>query len=331
LAPIFGRYDVVGTWKFHKLKEIFLPSVPLKEATMNSRRTFLKSGLLACGVAGSTPALSVTAVNELIEENAPKKSPEALKLGLMTYNLARNWDIDTIIQNCTEAKFQHVELRTTHAHGVEVTLNKAERIEVRKRFEDSPLEAISLASAFRYHEPDPAVLRENIEGTKEYTLLAADIGALGIRVFPNAVVEGVPMEETFEQIGKALAEVGDFAHDHGVDIRVCVHGKGTNYVPYIKQMIDYSGSKHVYVNWNCDLRDKEGEGFEHNFDLVKDRVRGVHMHELWEEEYPYRKFFALMRKNRYDGYLNAEIPESAEPVRLMKYYRAVFLALQNVI
>jgi sugar phosphate isomerase/epimerase len=298
---------------------------------MKTRRTFLKSGLLACGVAGSIPALSAASALELIEESNARDAAAPLKLGLMTYNLAKNWDIDTIIQNCTEANFQHVELRTTHAHGVEVSLSKAERAEVRKRFADSALEAISLASAFRYHDPDPAVLRENIEGTKEYTLLAADVGALGIRVFPNAIVEGVPMEKTFEQIGKALAEVGEFAHDHGVDIRVCVHGKGTNYVPYIKQMIDYSGSKHVYVNWNCDLRDKEGQGFEHNFDLVKDRIRGVHMHELWEEEYPYRKFFALMRKNDYDGYLNAEIPESTEPVRLMKYYRAVFLALQNVI
>jgi sugar phosphate isomerase/epimerase len=298
---------------------------------MKSRRSFLKSGLLTCGVAGTFPQVSARSMNEMSEKVGTAISSEALKIGLMTYNLAKKWDIDTVIENCTEAKFQHVELRTTHGHGIEVTLSKQQRSEVRKRFEDSALEAISLASGFRYHDPDPAVLKENIEGTKEYTLLAADIGALGIRVFPNAIVEGIPKEKTFEQIGKALAEVGEFGHDHGVDIRVCVHGKGTNYIPYIKQMIDYSESEHVYVNWNCDLRDKEGEGFEHNFNLVKDRIRGVHMHELWEEEYPYRKFFELMRKNKYTGYLNAEIPESPEPVRLMKYYRALFLALQNEI
>ncbi len=294
--------------------------------TSFNRRNFIKTGLL------SSAALSVSGTlkgHELIEEFEETNNKNGLKVGLMTYNLAKDWDIDTIIKNCTEAKFQHVELRTTHAHGVEVTLTKSERQEVKKRFEDSALEAISLASAFRYHDPEPALLKENIEGTKEYTILASDIGARGIRVFPNAIPDGVPEEKTFEQIGKALAEVGDFAHDHGVEIRLCVHGKGTNYPPVIKKILDYSASNHVYVNWNCDLRDNEGKGFEHNFNLLKDRIKGVHMHELWEEEYPYRTFFSLMRKNGYTGYLNAEIPVSTEPVRLMKYYRALFLALQN--
>ena len=291
-----------------------------------NRRNFIKTGLLSGAALSMGSSLKG---HELIEEFENTGNNNSLKVGLMTYNLAKDWDIDTIITNCTEAQFLHVELRTTHAHGVEVTLGKTERQEVKKRFEDSALEAISLASAFRYDDPDPALLKENIEGTKEYTKLAADIGAIGIRVFPNAIPEGVPEEKTFEQIGKALAEVGDFAHDLGVDIRVCVHGQGTNYVPIIKKIIDYSGSDHVYVNWNCDLRDKEGEGLEYNFNLVKNRIRGVHMHELWEEEYPYRTFFSLMRDNGYTGYLNAEIPVSPEPVRLMKYYRALFLALQD--
>ena len=64
-------------------------------------------------------------------------SGEPLKLGLMTYNLAKEWDIETIIKNCSETGFKHVELRTTHAHGIEVTTPKQQRLEAKKRFEDS--------------------------------------------------------------------------------------------------------------------------------------------------------------------------------------------------
>ncbi len=71
-----------------------------------------------------------------------------LKIGMMTYNMGKNWDIETIIKNCTETKYQHAELRTTHSHGVEVTLSASERSGVKKRFEDAGL-AISLASAFK--------------------------------------------------------------------------------------------------------------------------------------------------------------------------------------
>jgi sugar phosphate isomerase/epimerase len=244
--------------------------------------------------------------------------------------LAKDWDIATIIKNCTETKFEHIELRTTHAHGVEVTLSQAQRQEVRRRFENAGLK-ISLASGFSYHHTDPAELRKHIEGTKEYTLLARDVGALGIRVFPNALPAGVPEQQTLKQIGKALAEVGQFGHDHGVEIRVCVHGRGTNVVGKIKQMIDYSDNPYVYVNWNCDRNDTLGPGFEANFNSVKDRIRNIHMHELWEEEYPYRKLFALLKASGYQGYCDAEIPASCEPIRLMKYYRALFLAYQNVI
>ncbi len=233
-------------------------------------------------------------------------------------------------KNLSEAEYQSVELRTTHAHGIEVTLSKKERSEVKKRFEDSPLEAISLASAFQYHSPDPAELKKNIEGTREYTLLARDVGAIGFRVFPNALPEGVPVEQTLEQIGKALAEVGEFAYNHGVEIRVCVHGKGTSNVPVIKKIIDYSQSPHVYVNWNCDASDTEGEGLEYNFNLVRDRIRGVHTHELWDG-YPYRQLFSLLSENNYSGYCNAEISGNEDPVRLLHYYRGLFLALQNAL
>ena len=294
--------------------------------TDTSRRTLLRSTVLAASTAGFAGGCLANA------KPTDRTAAPPLRLGLMSYNLAKDWDIDTIIKNCTETKFEHVELRTTHAHGVEVSLSKAQRQAVRRRFEEAGLK-ISLASAFSYHHPDAGELRKHIEGTKEYTLLAEDLGALGIRVFPNALLvdRGIPEKQTLEQIGKALAEVGQFGYDHGVEIRVCVHGRGTNIVSKIKRMIDYSQNPHVYVNWNCDHNDVKDPGFEANFNSVKDRIRNIHMHELWDEQYPYRELFRLLRQAGYQGYCDAEIPASCESIRLMKYYRALFLAYQNVL
>jgi sugar phosphate isomerase/epimerase len=293
----------------------------------SSRRKFIQTAAL--GAAALTTGISKASASEINPGVSEKMPP--LKLGIMTYNLGKDWDIDTIIKNCTETGWVHAELRTTHAHGVEVTLSKQERAEVKKRFKDSPLEAISLASAFQYHFTDQAELRKNIEGTKEYLQLAADVGAIGIRVFPNAFLEGVNREKTMEQIGKSLAEVGEFGHNLGVDVRVCVHGNGTNSVPVIKQIIDYSQSPYVYVNWNCDATDVQGEGLVANFNSVKDRIKGVHLHDMTDEKYPYRLFFKLLSESGYKGYCNAEVDESCEPIKFMKYYRALFLALQDAL
>lgn len=289
-----------------------------------TRRSFLST---TAASAASLAAFALTPQRAPAKE-APTTQP--LRLGLMTYNLARDWDLDTVIKNCTETGFEHVELRTTHAHGVEVSLSKPERATVRQRFEQAGLK-LSLASGFAYHWNDPAKLRENIEGTKQYTLLAQDLGALGIRVFPNALLadQGIPEEKTIDQIARAAAEVSTFAADHGVEIRLANHGRGTNRVTVIKRILDAADCPHVHMNWNCDRTDVEEPGFDANFNSVKDRIRNIHLHDLSDPNYPYRKLFALLRQHGYQGYCDAEVEASTEPIRFMKYYRALFLALQN--
>jgi sugar phosphate isomerase/epimerase len=292
------------------------------------RRNFLKTSALAT----TATILPITAQSATGVQKSPfSLNQNPLKIGIMTYTIAQNWSIETIIKNLSEAGYQSVELRTTHAHGVEVSLSPGQRAEVKKRFQDSPLETISLASGFEYHSPDPAILKKNIEGTKEYILLARDVAATGIRVFGNSLPDGVPVEKTMEQIGKSLAEVGEFGYKNGVEVRICIHGNKTNRVSVIKKIIDYSKSPHVYVNWNCNPEDTGEKGLEYNFNLIKDRLKGVHMHELWQVEYPYRQFFKLLSEAGFKGYCNAEIDSNQDPIRLMKYYRALFLAYQDAI
>jgi len=283
-----------------------------------------------------TAAASVVPATLMAEKNPEQKESftinrNPLKIGVMTYTIAKDWDIETIIKNLTEANYQTVELRTTHAHKVEVDISTSQRAEVKKRFKDSSLESISLASGFQYHSPDSVELKKNIEGTKEYIKLAKDIGATGIRVFGNALPDGVSEDTTEKQIGKALAEVGEFGYNNGIEVRICVHGTKTNRPSVIKRIIDNSQSPHVWVNWNCNPEDTEEGGFEANFNLLKDRIRGVHMHELWMADYPYRHLFRLLSANGYKGYCNAEIDGNPDPVRFLKYYRALFLAYQDAI
>ncbi|NQU23759.1 MAG: sugar phosphate isomerase/epimerase [Candidatus Nealsonbacteria bacterium] len=292
--------------------------------------TITRRKFFAISAVGGCAATVGLAPRKARTEDKPADGP--LRLGLMTYRLGAEWDLETILKNCREVKWEHAELRTTHAHGVEVGLSKTQRREVRKKAEDAGIK-LSLASAFSYHWEDPQQVRKNIEGTKEYTLLAEDIGALGIRVFPNAILvdKGIPEEKTLEQIGKAVAEAARFGADHGVEIRLANHGRGTNRISRTKKILDYADSPHVYVNWNCDGSDVEEPGFEAHFNMVKDRIRNIHLHDLHNEKYPYRKLFALLRKSGYRGYCDAEVGPSLEPVTFMKYYRALFLALQNVI
>src|ERR1700682_5475582 len=103
-----------------------------------SRRSFLLTG-----AAGALPMTLSTLTQEGATQAAPRRRDPAskgLRLGIVTYNIAATWDIDTIITRLTEVGMEGVELRTTHAHGVEPALTPRQRADVRKRFESSPVQ-----------------------------------------------------------------------------------------------------------------------------------------------------------------------------------------------
>jgi len=251
-----------------------------------------------------------------------------MRIGLVTYNLAKSWDLETIIKNCTEARFEGVELRTTHAHKVETNLNRDQRAAVRKRFMDSPVDLISLGTAFEFHSSDPSEVRRNVEGTKEAIVLAHDVGAEAVKVRPNGLPKEVEPRRTLEQIGKALRECGEHGANYGVKVRLEVHGTATSLLSNIATIIAAAGHPQVEVTWNSNQSDLEGGTLEENFRRVEAKIGMVHLRDLYLAEYPFRKLFALLRGARFQGFCCAEIPESPDPLRVMHYFRALFLAYQ---
>lgn len=248
------------------------------------------------------------------------------QLGTVTYNIAKDWDLDTILKRLEALKFAGVELRTTHKHGVEVELSADQRREVRKKFDDSPVELAGLGSAFEYHSADPAEVRKNIDGTKAYVRLAHDVGSPGVKVRPNGVPKGEEPDVAFRRIGRALHEVGEDARDYGVEIRVEVHGAITSDVPNLAKIMAYADHPNVFVCWNSNPGDVKNGSVRENFALVASRIREVHLRDLTDEAYPWVELFGLLDGINYSGYTLAEIGESADPVRVLSYFRALWLA-----
>jgi sugar phosphate isomerase/epimerase len=209
-----------------------------------------------------------------------------MRFGLVTYQWGRDWDLPTLIANCTKTKVLGVELRTQHAHGVESNLSTQQRRDVKKRFADSPVTLLGPGTNFAFHHTDASRLRRDIKGAKEYIKLSHDVGGSGIKVKPNDLPKGVSQDRTIEQIGKSLNELGRFGADYGQQIRLEVHG-GCSRLPIMKEIMDVAEHPNVGVCWNCNSQDLEGRGLEYNFNLVKDRFGDtVHVWDLNVGRYP---------------------------------------------
>jgi sugar phosphate isomerase/epimerase len=247
-----------------------------------------------------------------------------MHLGLVTYNWGKDWDLPTILKNLQVAGWGGVELRSTHKHGVEITLDKAARKEVAKQFADSGIVLVGTGSACEYHSPDPAIVKKNIEETKAFIELTHDCGGTGVKVRPNGLPKEVPVQKTLEQIGRALNEVAEFGEGYGIQIRVEVHGAGTQELPHMKTIMDVADNPNAKVCWNCNEADMNGAGLEANFAMVAKRIGTVHIHDLIST-YPWQKIFDLLKGSGFNGWtLVEEGAATTDPIRVMKYYRLLW-------
>lgn len=261
------------------------------------RRKFLTASAIAAGLAYGLPLR-----NHALSADDASKSTK-MKLGLVTYNWGKDWDLPTVIKNCEQTKFGGVELRSTHKHGVEISLSPQERKEVAQRFADSSVELVGLGSACEYHSPDPATVRKNIEETKAFIKLCHDVGGEGVKVRPNGLPKQVPVEKTLTQIGESLREVAEFGAEHGVVIRVEVHGRdGSAELPMIHQMMEIADHPNAVVCWNCNASDMNGKGLQSNFELVQDKIGILHIHDLRTTTYPWKELFSLLKKSDFSGW-----------------------------
>jgi len=295
-----------------------------------NRRRFLQTGALA------TAGLAVSNTHTQGAPAAPVPKGPKFRLGLVTYNLAAGWDLPTLLKVCKATGISPVELRTTHKHGVEPALTKAERKDVRKRFADAGVEIWGCGSTCEFHSPQPAEVQKQIEICKRFVELVADIGGRGVKVRPNGLPAGVPIPKTLAQIGKSLIPCGRAASDAGVEIWVEVHGRGTAHPPHVKTIMQQCGHPKVGLTWNSNPDDIKNGSVSEYFKLLWPWIRSCHINELYKDAsgaYPYRELFRLFREHGYDRATLIEVgrraPDADTGAEILRYYKALWLALNR--
>ncbi len=249
-------------------------------------------------------------------------------LGAVTYNVCKDWDVETLITKLEAAGFEAVELRTGHKHGVEPSIGAAERDRVRKRFERAKVRLLSFGSTAEFHSPDAAVRAKNVADAKTFIDLAHDTGAWGVKVRPNGLPKELPKQTTIGNIGAALRELGDAGAGKGVEIWMEVHGRDTQVPEVSHAIMKAANHPNVGVCWNSNETDIVNGSVKQSFDLLRPYIKNCHINEL-ANAYPRREIFSLLRKSKYDRYTLMEAQESKEPERFLKWYKALWTELNR--
>jgi len=287
-----------------------------------SRRKFLAA---SAALAATSPAPSAP---------VPVAGAAKFRLGIVTYNVPKDWDLPTLLKVCQEIGIAAIECRTTHKHGVEPSITPQERKDVKKQFADAGVVFWGCGSVCEFHSADPAVVRKNVEECKRFIDLVHDIGGKGVKVRPNGVPKGADEQKTFEQIGKALAQCGQAAEAAGLEIWVEVHGAITQVPRNMKSSMDACGHKSVGVTWNSNATDIENKSVAAAFALLKPHIKSCHINDLENDargKYPYRELFKLLREGGYDRYTLCEVgtpyPDVAKGTAFLKQYKQLWTKL----
>lgn len=250
-------------------------------------------------------------------------------LGAVTYNVLKDWDLETIIKNLEAAGFEAVELRTGHKHGVEPSLDAAARAAVKARFERAKVKLLSFGSTCEFHSPDAEVRRQQVETGKRFIELAHDTGAWGVKVRPNGLPKEVPPEKTIGNIGACLRELGEYGEGRGVEIWLEVHGRETQVPTVCAAIMKAARHRQVGLCWNSNPTDIVNGSVRQSFDLLRPWIKNVHITELANPAYPWRELFALLQKSKYERYTLCEAGESKEPERFLRWYKALWTELKR--
>ena len=288
-----------------------------------SRRGFMQL-TSAAGVSAGLGLGTVTIPGPAAAQAAEGTS--TMKLGMVTYNMGKDMACPKLIAFCKETGLQGVELRTTHAHGVEIKLSKDKRADVKKMFADGGIAIVGLGTTCEFHAKDEGEVKKNVEEAKEFVQLAADIGAPAIKVRPNGLHKDEPVDVTCARIGKAWGEVAAFAAGPGIEVRMEVHGGGGSALPVnIRKMLDAANQPNAKVCWNSNKDDQDENGsIKANFALLKHAIGQVHITEIGIYQYPWQELFTELKAINFTGFCLAEIAFNPEPERFMKYYRTLF-------
>ena len=283
-----------------------------------SRRGFVRTGLAAAG------AMAAGVAARPLSASAAERKPK-MHIGLVTYMVGAKMDLPTLIQVCEKSGMEGVELRSTHKHGVEPHISAEKRKEVRALFEKSSVRCYALGSACEYHSPDPKVVRKNIDLTKRFVDLAADLGCWGVKIRPNGLPKGVSEEKTLHQIGTAIRTCAEYAAPKKVNLFVECHGRDTSRPDRMMRIMKICDHPSACLCWNCNGIDIENGSIKRYYRMCAPYIKHVHIHTLTEKGYPWEDLFGLLKAADFRHFTMIETHyKGDDAVGFLKAQRAEF-------
>src|SRR5579862_8863354 len=248
-----------------------------------------------------------------------------MHLGLMAYQLAKEWDVDTTARMCKEGKMESFEFfaHPDYKQKVSLDMPASDAKKIRKSFADCQVNIAGLAITERYDWPNIAQVKEAVARTKQFVLLAVDMGAPRLRVLGDQLHPTEPKAWTISRVSNALTELVHYSAGLGVDMAFEMHNGFANWDDAV-EVVKRVNHPRCYLVHNSQPQNTPPEDFDRVFETIRPYIGHVHLHDLLDSKFPYKKFLCKLRDTNYEGTCSLELNPSQDPIRVLHLTRAVF-------
>jgi len=248
-----------------------------------------------------------------------------MHLGLMAYQLAKDWDVETTARMCKEGRMESFEFFSHPEYKQKVSLEMpaADAKKIRKVFWDNGVNIAGLAINERYDWPNINQVKEAVARTKQYVLLAVDMGAPRLRVLGDQLHPTEPKQWTLSRVANALTELVHYSAGLGVDMAFEMHNGFANWEDAL-EIVKRVNHPRCYLIHNSQPANTPPDEFDRVFEIIRPHIGHVHLHDLLDTKFPYKKFLRKLNETGYEGTCSLELNQSNDPIRVLHLTKAVF-------
>src|SRR5579859_3239818 len=194
---------------------------------------------------------------------------------------APQWSLAELITAATAYGYDGIELRVEwgHRHGLELDSSQATRREARQRCRDAGVGLSCLALGTRFNLPTAEERQASAEQAKQYSGLAADLGAPFLRVFGGPMPRGATMQTVRDDVAEALRCAADLTRDSGVIVCLETHDD-FHMAEDVAACLDKAGADNLGAVWHAAHHVRRGVDVDQGYALLRDRIRHCHLQEL---------------------------------------------------
>lgn len=268
-----------------------------------------------------------------------------MQISFMTW-VCPDWTLNEILAAAIKYGYDSVEPRVEcdHKHGIELETTKKARQQIKASFRDTGVGLCCLATSSTFAHVAESDRRANIERTRRYVDLAADIGCPNLRVFGGSTPEGYDFADVKQQVAQDLRECAEHAAPAGIYLCFETHDSYCASADAL-EVVRLANHPNIGICWDIMHPFRVGESIAQTFDHLKDHVRHCHVHDgkrpphggpdgwelalMGQGDIPHGEAFRLLAGIGFQGAMSGEWinflpPEEVLPheAEVMRQYRA---------